>query len=106
MIRANTVGAVLGVRTELAVGFNPMQKAALDGLREKRAKHEATLSQIELGITTLEQYRSQGSSMWQRREETYEKLIEARRQLKEKLDEVAFEIRVMEEGWSGQNAPA
>ena len=30
-------------------------------------------------------------------EETYEKLVEARRQLKDKLDELAFEIGVMEE---------
>jgi uncharacterized protein (DUF342 family) len=97
LIHANTVGADSGIRTELAVGFNPMQKATLDSMKEKRTKYEASLSEIEIGTDTLERYKSQGSSMWQRHEETYEKLVEARRQLKDKLDELAFEIGVMEE---------
>lgn len=97
LIHANTVGDDSGIRTELAVGFNPMQKATLDRLKEKRTKYEASLSEIEIGIDTLERYKSQGSSTWQRHEETHEKLVEARRQLKDKLDELAFEIGVMEE---------
>lgn len=95
LIHANTVGADSGTRTELSVGFNPMQKAALDGLKERRTKLDATLSEIEIGIKTLEQYKSQGSSMWQRHEETYEKLIGARKQTKDKLDELAFEVQEM-----------
>lgn len=95
LIHANIVGADSGTRTELAVGFNPMQKAALDGLKEKRTKLDATLSEIEIGINTLERYKSEGSSMWQRHEETYEKLVEARRQTKDKLDELAFEVQEM-----------
>ncbi len=97
LIHANTVGSDSGTRTELAVGFNPIQKAALDGLKEKRTKLDATLSEIEIGINTLEQYKSQGSSMWERHEETYEKLIGARKQTKDKLDALAFEVREMVE---------
>ena len=96
LIHANTVGADSDIHTELAVGFNPMQKGTLDRFKEKQTKHEASLSEIEIGIDTLERYKSQGSSMWQRHEETYEKLVEARRQQKDKLDELAFEIGVME----------
>lgn len=97
LIHANTVGADSGIYTELAVGFNPMQKAALDKLKEKQTKHEANLSELDIGIDTLERYKSQDSSMWQRHEETYEKLVEARRQMKDKMDALAFEIGAMEE---------
>ncbi len=96
LIHANIAGAGSDIRTELAVGFNPMQKAALDALKEKRTKYEATLHEIEIGTDTLERYKAEGSSVWQRHEETYEKLVEARRQLRDKLDELAFEIGAVE----------
>jgi uncharacterized protein len=97
LIHANIVGAHSGVRTELMVGFDPEQKARLEALKEKRTRREVTLAEVEAGIGTLEKYRSEGSSLWPRHEETYRKLLDTRQQLEDSLSRPTYEIGVIKE---------
>lgn len=97
LIDACVVGSRSDIRTELSVGFNPQQKAQLDALKEKKTKFETTLTEMEAGISTLERYKEEGSALWQRHEQTYQKLIDTRQQLQEGLERAIYEIGIIEE---------
>ncbi len=97
VIDAKVVGADSYVKTELTVGFDPKQKAKLEGLKRDRTRQDGVLSEVQIGIATLERYRAAGSPLWQRHEERYRKLLETEQQLRAGVEKLAYEIGVMEE---------
>jgi uncharacterized protein (DUF342 family) len=97
LIHANTIGADSDIRTELVVGFDPHQKAELEAMKEQRKRHESTLTEIEIALSTLKRLKAQNSPLWQRHELDYDKLLEAHRQTTENLDRTIYDLGIMED---------
>ena len=63
IVQANTIGTEYGTWTEIAVGFEPMEKARLDELKQEKVERDAALEEAEKGIHVLEQYRTEGTRL-------------------------------------------
>ena len=105
LIRANVIGSESGVSTELAVGFEPKEKARLERLKKERAERTAALEEAEKGVATLQQYQLEGARWWGKHEEAYERLMSCRDALRNRLDELNSEIGGLEEALGQSETP-
>ena len=63
LVQANIIGSEAGTWTEIAVGFEPREKARLEELKQEKVQREAALEEAQKGMVTIEQYRAGGKQM-------------------------------------------
>jgi uncharacterized protein len=105
LVQANIIGSEAGTRTEIAVGFEPMEKARLEELKQEKAQREAALEEAGKGMVVLEQYRAEGTKWPERLEEAYTRISVGRKGLDERLVELNAEIKSLEESLGKADAP-
>jgi hypothetical protein len=105
LVQANIIGSEYGAWTEIAVGFEPREKATLEELKREKVQREAALEEAEKGIVALEQYRAQGTQLPARLEQAYERISKGRTALQERLVELDAEIKALEAALSKTEAP-
>jgi uncharacterized protein (DUF342 family) len=88
LVQANIIGSEYGTWTEIAVGFEPREKATLEELKQEKVQREAALEEAEKGIVTLEQYQVEGTQLPARLERAYERISKGRTALQERLVEL------------------
>jgi hypothetical protein len=105
LIRANIIGSESGVFTELAVGFEPKEKAKLEQLKKEKAERTAALEEAEKGVATLHQYQLEGARWWDKHKEAYERLTSCTEGLRNRLEELNEDIVALEEALGQAEAP-
>lgn len=105
VIQANIIGSEAGTHTEVAVGFEPMEKARLEELKAEKAKREAAFEEAQKGLAVLEQFRAEGTNWSERLDQAYERLYVGRKALDERLVELDAEIKSLEESLGKGETP-
>jgi uncharacterized protein (DUF342 family) len=105
LVQANIIGSEAGTHTEVAVGFEPMEKARLEELKAEKAEREAALEEAEKGLAVLEQYRNEGVNWSERLDKAYERLYVGRKALDERLVELNAEVKSLEESLDKAETP-
>ena len=105
LVQANIIGSEYGTWTEIAVGFEPREKATLEELEQEKAQREAALEEAEKGLVTLEQYQAEGTQLPARLERAYERISKGRTALQERLVELNAEIKALEAALGKTEAP-
>ncbi|MGD0661598.1 MAG: FapA family protein [Syntrophorhabdales bacterium] len=105
LIQARIIGSEYGTWTELAVGFQPKDKARLEELKQERIERKAALVEAEKGTATLDEFRAEGMRWWPRHEQAYERLQTGRTALMQRLDDLNREIAALEQALGSSEAP-
>ena len=105
LIKANIIGAESGVFTDLAVGFEPKEKAKLEELKKEKVARTAALEEAEKGLVTLQQYQLGGARLSPKHEETYQRVSSIRDALRTRLEELSDDIKELQEVLSQSDSP-
>jgi hypothetical protein len=105
LVQANIIGSEAGTWTEIAVGFEPREKATLEEMKQEKIQREAALEEAEKGMVTLEQYLAEGTQLPPRLEQAYERISKGRIALQERLVVLNADIKALEEALGKAQAP-
>ncbi len=105
LVLANIIGSEAGTHTDIAVGFEPMEKARLEELKAEKVQRDAALEEAEKGVIILEQYRADGTKWSDRLDQAYDRISIGRKALDERLVELNAEIKSLEESLGKADAP-
>ena len=104
-VLANIIGADSGTFTEIAVGFEPLEKAKLEELKAEKIQREAALEEAEKGILVIEQYRTDGATWSDRIDNAYDRISKGRTALRDRLVELNAAIKDLQEALGTSEEP-